>query len=179
MLVDDEPSILDSTSRMIDKNPAFKVVCRAYLVSEAKQLIGDCRPDVLFSDIKMPGGSGLDLIKYVSETLPHCTMVVISGYDDFKYVRDSFVYGVEDYLLKPVSPSTFLPFLDRLATKLENDGAVRSDGGLERDGGSDRTTRFRPPSGWCAPLRPTWTSTSPRTTPSTRSAAPSPSRSPA
>jgi YesN/AraC family two-component response regulator len=133
MLVDDEPSILDSTSRMIDKNPSFKVVCRAYRVPEAKQLIGDCRPDVLFSDIKMPGGSGLELIKYVSENLPHCAMVVISGYDDFKYVRDSFVYGVEDYLLKPVSPATFLPFLDKLATKLENDGVVRSDSAIERD----------------------------------------------
>ncbi len=137
MLVDDEPSIIDATRRMIDKNPSFKVVCSAYLASEAKQLIEDCRPDVLFSDIKMPGGSGLELIKYVSENLPHCAMMVISGYDDFKYVRDSFVYGVEDYLLKPVSPSTFLPFLDKLATKLENDGAVRADGAIERDSASD------------------------------------------
>lgn len=144
MLVDDEPSIIDSTSRMIDKNPSFKVVCSAYLVTEAKQLIGDCHPDVLFSDIKMPGGSGLELIKYVSENLPRCTMVVISGYDDFKYVRDSFVYGVEDYLLKPVSPSTFLPFLDRLAIKLENDGVVRSDSAIERD--CDGADHALPPS---------------------------------
>ncbi len=85
----------------------------------------------------MPGGSGLELIKYVSENLPRCAMVVISGYDDFKYVRDAFVYGVEDYLLKPVSPSNFLPFLDKLATKLRNDGAVRSDGAIERDSVSD------------------------------------------
>ncbi len=133
MLVDDEPSMIDSIARMIAKNKKFEVVAKAYLTMEAKQVIEDCPPDVLFSDIKMPGGSGLELIRHVSQTLPDCAMVVISGYDDFHYVRDAFVFGVEDYLLKPVSPQAFLPFLDQLAVKLETARELRGDNRIERD----------------------------------------------
>jgi len=139
VLVDDEPSMVDSLSRMIGKHPQYEVAGRAFMAAEAKQLIPECKPDVLFTDIKMPGGSGLDVLKFVSQTQPHCAMVVISGYDDFKYVRDAFVYGVEDYLLKPVSPATLLPFLDQLAIKLLNEYAVRADGAIERDSRLDIT----------------------------------------
>lgn len=133
MLVDDEPSMIDSIARMISRNKDYEVACKAYLVAEAKQLVEEHKPEVLFSDIKMPGGSGLELLKYVSQTLPHCVMVVISGYDDFHYVRDAFVYGVEDYLLKPVAPQTFLPFLDQLTIKLKNGSSVLDDSKIERD----------------------------------------------
>lgn len=133
MLVDDEPSVIDSIRRMTAKNDAFVVACEAYMVSEAKPLLAEYDPHVVFTDIKMPGGSGLELLKYISQNMPRCVMVVVSGYDDFQYVRDAFVYGVEDYLLKPVSPAVFHPFLDRLASKLANNSAILENAVLERD----------------------------------------------
>ncbi len=140
MLVDDEPSMLESIRRMIVKNPNFEVVCEAYMVSEAKQLIAEHNPQVIFTDIKMPGGSGLELLKHVSQTKQNCTMVVISGYDDFDFVRDSFIYGVEDYLLKPVSPTKFHPFLDQLSIKLANDHEIRRGGELDKNDDVEHST---------------------------------------
>jgi YesN/AraC family two-component response regulator len=50
----------------------------------------------------MPGISGISLIKYVKQRCPGTTIYVLSGYDDYHLVRQAFLSGADDYLLKPV-----------------------------------------------------------------------------
>jgi len=58
--------------------------------------------DFVFTDISMPGMTGLELIKAVKESYPKVAVIVISAYDKFEYVKNAFRYGVENYCLKPI-----------------------------------------------------------------------------
>lgn len=120
IVVDDEPSMIETMIRNLSAYPEFEVISSAYMVSDAKAILQQQVPDVIFTDIRMPGGSGIELVKHVAENYPQCVMIVVSGYDTFDYVRSAFLYGVEDYLLKPVSPSSFRSFIEKLRIKLEN-----------------------------------------------------------
>lgn len=69
---------------------------------EAKLAIKSHVPDILITDLNMPGISGLSLVKYVKETYPNIHIYVLSGYDDYQLVRQAFLNGADDYLLKPM-----------------------------------------------------------------------------
>ncbi len=71
-------------------------------VIEAKLAIRSHKPDILITDLNMPGISGLSLVKHVKETWPDIHTYVLSGYDDYELVRQAFLNGAEDYLLKPM-----------------------------------------------------------------------------
>lgn len=58
--------------------------------------------DILITDINMPYLGGVDLLREVQKTRPELITFVISGYDDFSYVKDSFLAGSINYLMKPV-----------------------------------------------------------------------------
>ncbi len=60
-------------------------------------------PDILITDINMPFVNGVDLVKEVREKYPEIVVFVISGYDDFNYVKETLLAGSINYLLKPVS----------------------------------------------------------------------------
>lgn len=106
LLVDDEPSVLDMEKRAIEKRTEnFHVVGEAYSVREAIGVFKKVKPDVILTDMKMPKESGIELIKYISELEDmRVICVAVSGYSDFDYVRDAFMYGAFDYLLKPLEP---------------------------------------------------------------------------
>ena len=74
----------------------------AVSVVEAKLLVQDQPPDILITDLNMPGISGISLIKYVKQRYPGTAIYVLSGYDDYHLVRQAFLSGADDYLLKPV-----------------------------------------------------------------------------
>lgn len=60
-------------------------------------------PDILITDIDMPFLSGTELLKAVQERHPEVISFVVSGYNDFAYVKDSFMAGSINYLMKPVT----------------------------------------------------------------------------
>lgn len=109
LLVDDEAAVLDSEKRAIQNIEGFEVTNLAYSVEQAIEMINKERPDVILTDMKMHKASGIELIRYVSEiedALIVC--IAVSGYSDFDYVRESFLYGAFDYLLKPVAPEKYV-----------------------------------------------------------------------
>lgn len=61
------------------------------------------RPDILITDINMPFLSGVELLKIIKEKYENVITFVISGYDDFEFVKESFMAGSINYLVKPVS----------------------------------------------------------------------------
>lgn len=60
------------------------------------------KPQIIFTDIKMEGMDGISLIHALSRKLHPAQFIVLSGYDDFDYVRGAFQHGAADYLLKPI-----------------------------------------------------------------------------
>ena len=69
---------------------------------EALELCRELQPDILVTDIAMPGLTGLELIKEAKVLLPDMKIVIISGYSDFNYAKQAIRLGVNDYVLKPV-----------------------------------------------------------------------------
>ncbi len=82
------------------------------------ELIRRLGPDIILTDIKMPHMDGISLLKNLRETDKRARVIVISGYDDFDYVRSAMHLGVTDYLLKPVKPEELNSQLARCAAEL-------------------------------------------------------------
>ncbi|MFQ7482265.1 MAG: response regulator [Ruminococcus sp.] len=64
-------------------------------------MVRQLKPDVVITDIRMPGMNGMDLIRHVRRA-DSVEFVIISGYSEFEYARSAIQYGVSDYLLKPI-----------------------------------------------------------------------------
>lgn len=119
MIIEDEPSALDRYSNYVECYGNFlNVSARAYTSIEAWELFQKVKPDILFSDIRIPGENGLDLISRFRKTGWNGELVIISGYDDFSYAQKAIQISVTDYLLKPVFQDDFNRILDRLLEKL-------------------------------------------------------------
>ena len=94
----------------------------AVSVVEAKLLVQDQPPDILITDLNMPGISGISLIKYVKQHCPGTAVYVLSGYDDYHLVRQAFLSGADDYLLKPVEEKQFEKTMERLYASMRSAG---------------------------------------------------------
>ena len=103
VIADDEKGIVELIKCLIDeKKVQIKILGEAYNGQDALQMICDYQPDVAITDIRMPGLSGLDLIKMCKEKSPETSYVIISGFQEFLYAQEALKYGVVDYLLKPI-----------------------------------------------------------------------------
>ncbi len=92
----------------------------------ALPLIQKLKPDVLFTDIKMPFMDGLSLSRIVHQEFPDMKIIIISGYDDFEYARQAIAVGVEQYLLKPITRANLQKVLAELKTKIETEREQRN-----------------------------------------------------
>jgi two-component system response regulator YesN len=82
-------------------------------------MIRQHRPDLLFTDIRMPGMDGLRLAARIHGEMPSVRIIIISGYQDFEYARTAIQHGVVDYLLKPVTPAALKSSLERIIPTLD------------------------------------------------------------
>ncbi|MFS0727052.1 response regulator [Paenibacillus sp. 1P07SE] len=82
----------------------------------AKDIIARERPQIILMDMMMPQMNGVELMKWVHEHEPAIKFVVISGHDDFDFVRSTMRYGGIDYLLKPVEAKVLSAALSKAVT---------------------------------------------------------------
>ena len=99
LLVDDEPRANQRMLKLLAAHPEIEVVGVAGNVAEARAVLETQPPDVVFLDVEMPGGSGLDLLVSVPDT----TQVVFVTARE-KYAVQAFAAAALDYLVKPVDP---------------------------------------------------------------------------
>lgn len=122
VVAEDEPLILNSIKKKIEAaNKNFHVVATAEDGQTALESIAVHSPDILFTDIQMPVMDGIGLIKNVSEKYPKIMIVVISGYNNFKYAQMAIKYGVKEYLLKPVKKAELSETLLRLSARVQSE----------------------------------------------------------
>ena len=102
LLVDDEPIIREGLVQMIDwKKLDLVLTASCPDALTALDSMTDDMPDILLSDIRLPGMSGLDLVARAVELHPMLQTILLSGYDTFQYAQQALKYGVREYLLKP------------------------------------------------------------------------------
>ncbi|NQT60243.1 MAG: response regulator [Bacteroidetes bacterium] len=115
IIAEDEPKLLRHIINKLEETaPDFKVIASATNGTDALKLIREHNPDVVFTDIVMPGMDGLELIKELRSESFILPIVILSGYDDFNYAQHAIKYSVKDYLLKPLEEEELQKTLDKL-----------------------------------------------------------------
>jgi len=115
LLVDDEPWVIESLKASIDwKAHGFEVIGAAYSGTEAISMLEILKPDVVFTDIRMPGMSGLELVKRGKLMDPGVDYILISGYAEFAYAQKAISYGAIAYCLKPFDEAEIESILSKL-----------------------------------------------------------------
>jgi len=122
LLVDDEQIILEGVSQIVDWESAGAELCGALPNgAEAYRQIFRDPPDIVISDIRMPGMDGLELVRRTAETHPRIRFILLSGYNDFEYARSAMKYGVRHYLLKPCNEHQILGALREVIDELKSE----------------------------------------------------------
>ncbi|QTH43600.1 response regulator [Cohnella sp. LGH] len=128
LIVDDEPIIVNSIFRMLEETSHLDLEAyRAYNVYEALDHLKQTRIDVVISDIRMPGMSGIELHKQIIESWPRCKVIFLTGYNEFEYARHAIrTGGVVDYVLKNEDDHAIVSALEKAFAEMEKaeDGAV-------------------------------------------------------
>lgn len=119
LIVDDEAIYRKGLRAMISsEDPNWEIVGDAKDGYEAMEMIGELKPDVVLTDIRMPRMDGIQLQKFARERFPDLRCIVISGYEDFSYVRQSLRHGAKDYLMKPVEREELSRVLDKVKDEI-------------------------------------------------------------
>jgi two-component system response regulator YesN len=122
LLVDDERIIVEGISRTVNWNTfQTELAGTARNGLEAMAFIETNQPDIVISDIKMPGMNGLQLVEKVYEKYPHIVFILLSGFSEFDYARSAMQYGVKHYLLKPCNENTITDALTEVIAELEKE----------------------------------------------------------
>ncbi|MEG1520678.1 MAG: response regulator, partial [Clostridia bacterium] len=103
ILADDERKIRTVLNSIIDwKGLNLTKVCECDNGDQLVQKVLEEKPDIVLSDMRMPGIHGKELLEKLREIDKNLRVIVISGFDDFTYLKQAVVSGVEDYIMKPI-----------------------------------------------------------------------------
>ncbi|MGI6403331.1 MAG: response regulator transcription factor [Oscillospiraceae bacterium] len=170
IILDDEPLIVSGISKSI---PWEAENCRLIASSgdglKGKELIDKYKPDILISDIIMPGCSGLELAEHCRKNHYKTKIIILSAYSDFHYAQQAITYKVSEYIIKPIDFDKLLQSLRTVVQELDAeqkdrakaesvhvshltqpsvqmlfDIARHGDKALEQPGGGKRSISIRP-----------------------------------
>ena len=101
---------------------------------EAMELIPAFRPSLVLMDMLMPLKNGVDLMEWIHKNYPDIKFIVISGHDDFEFVRNTIWYSGTDYILKPIEEAVINQAVAKAtaAWKAEERGALRRGSSMFR-----------------------------------------------
>ncbi|MBE0601724.1 MAG: response regulator, partial [Firmicutes bacterium] len=119
LLIDDEPLALEGMKLLIDwQAEGFTVCGECKSAAEALELLPSAKPDLILTDIRMPGMGGLEFLSAARQAGFDGQYVIVSGYSDFQYAKKALQLGVAGYLLKPIEPADASAVLAHVRKKL-------------------------------------------------------------
>jgi two-component system, response regulator YesN len=139
-IADDEQLVVETLSAVIDWNAyGIGIVGTATNGKQALERILQSDPDIVLTDIRMPGLNGLELIRVLKEKGHKAECIIISGYSEFEYAKEAIKLEAVDYLIKPAeleevakTVSRALKRLERKADATENRPDSLGPGGVYR-----------------------------------------------
>lgn len=104
VVFDDEYIVLQGLRTMIDwQQYGIELAGTAGDGKSALDMFRELTPDIVMTDIRMPGMDGLQLVEAILQESPETLCIVFSGFNEFEYVRRAINLGVLDYLEKPIT----------------------------------------------------------------------------
>jgi len=119
IIVDDEPLARQAVSRiLLEKFPAFPILGDADSGPSGVALFREMHPSIILMDIRIPGFDGLEASRTILRESPETQIIVLSAFDDFKFVQEALHEGVLGYLLKPVREESLKELLQKAGERL-------------------------------------------------------------
>jgi two-component system response regulator YesN len=123
LIVDDEPVIVEGLRKIVDwEKYNCVVVGTASSGKEGLEMTEKYQPDILFTDIRMPGMDGLTMIAALRSEHRNMQIVILTGYRDFEYARSALNLGVFRYLVKPSKMKELDEAMESLTERLDKLG---------------------------------------------------------
>jgi DNA-binding NarL/FixJ family response regulator len=110
-IVEDQRDIREGLTMLVNGTPGYRCIGSYGSMEAALDRIGADTPDVVLSDIGLPGMSGIDGIRILKERHPRLTVLMLSVYDDDDRIFDALCAGASGYLLKRTPPARLLESL--------------------------------------------------------------------
>ncbi|MFC3771174.1 response regulator [Paenibacillus sp. GCM10012303] len=121
VVIDDKAIIRKALIQTMDwNNLSCEVVGQADNGFEGKKLIEQLRPDILITDIKLPGPSGLDLAEHMHQVSPSSKTILMTGFQQFEYAQRAVKLGVMDFMLKPIRNEELAQIVRKAVTVLQS-----------------------------------------------------------
>lgn len=132
LIVDDEPIIVEGLRKIVDwEKYNCVVVGTASSGKEGLEMTEKYQPDILFTDIRMPGMDGLTMIAALRSEHRNMQIVILTGYRDFEYARTALNLGVFRYLVKPSKMKELDEAMKSLTERLDKLGRSKEQEALE------------------------------------------------
>ena len=114
MFVDDDAIIRRNIANKIDwKGHGWELVYTARDPMEALDYLKNHEPDIILTDIKMPGITGIEMAAVAKDYYPNIKFIFISGYKDFEYAQQVLKLNAVDYLTKPVEEEQLIKVIEK------------------------------------------------------------------
>lgn len=113
--VDDEQEALEQMHLAL--NSFCKTTVCVSSTEKALLIIDELRPDIVLTDVRMPGASGLDLLESVKKKHPSIAVIIVSAHSESEYLLDAIRLKADGYLLKPLNLYEMLELLSSIATQ--------------------------------------------------------------
>lgn len=127
MLVDNEAAIRKGLAHGIRwENLGCTVAAQAEDGEDALARIPQVLPDIVISDIRMPGMDGLTLAEELHRRWPHIKTIILTGFPDFSYAQKAIAYQVVDFVLKPTSVEQLTAAIERAGSGFRRSGTSGS-----------------------------------------------------
>ncbi len=120
LIVDDEVPIREWLAYSISKKCIdYEIVGLAQNGREAIELINEKKPDLIFTDIKMPVMDGIEVLNYIKSNDYKCYIVVLTSYADFEFARQALKHNADEYILKTeIDDRSIKEIIERYKTKM-------------------------------------------------------------
>lgn len=114
LIIEDEPNTLQRLIAIANSHPNLDVIGSGMTVLDGMQLLTTKAPDLLLTDLGLPDGSGIELIKFITEQKLPTTAMVITVFGDEKHVINAVKAGASGYILKDDNPGDIVSAIDQI-----------------------------------------------------------------
>lgn len=114
LVADDEMFIRKGILSILNRNLDEPVKCvEAKNGIEALRKTKEEKPDLVITDINMPGCDGLEFVKVLKESHVRTTVIILSGHENFEYAKRAMALGIKEYVMKPIKKAEFIALIQR------------------------------------------------------------------